>query len=107
MRRQRYYEALSACINDPNIDGVVVLCTAQAMTEPLETAKAIVELAETTNKPVTAAWIGGVSSGKISAGEDYLDEHGIPEVQFPHTAVQAMAACYERGKILRRFGEKL
>jgi acetyltransferase len=103
----RYYEALSACLKDPNIDGIVILCTAQAMTEPLETAKAIVELVETKNKPITAAWIGGSSSGKISEGEDYLDDHGIPEVQFPHSAVEAMAACYERGKILRRFGEKL
>lgn len=103
---ERYYEALAACIQDSNIDGIVILCTAQAMTEPLETAKAIVELLETTNKPITAAWIGGASSGNIAAGEDYLDDHGIPEVQFPHAAVQAMAACYERGKILRRFAEK-
>ncbi len=76
------------------------------MTEPLETAKAVVELTDSKDKPITAAWIGGASSGKISEGEDYLDNHGVPEVQFPHAAVQAMAACYERGKILRRFSEK-
>jgi acetyltransferase len=103
----RYYAALSACLKDPNVEGIIVILTAQAMTEPLETAKAVVELAETTDRPITAAWIGGASSGKISEGEDYLDNHGIPEVQFPHSAVEAMAACYERGKILRRFGEKL
>jgi acetyltransferase len=106
-KTERYYVALSACLKDPNIDGIVILCTAQAMTEPLETAKAVVELAETSSKPITAAWIGGASSGRISEGEDYLDEHGIPEVQFPHSAVEAMAACCERGRILRQLGEKL
>jgi acyl-CoA synthetase (NDP forming) len=76
------------------------------MTEPYETALAVVELMDSIDKPITAAWIGGASYGKIADGEDYLDDHGVPEVQFPHTAVQAMAACYERGKILRRFAEK-
>lgn len=105
-KTDRYYAALSACIKDPNVDGIIVILTAQAMTEPYETALAVVDLMYSTDKPITAAWIGGASTGKIADGEDYLDDHGVPEVQFPHTAVQAMAACYERGRILRRFGEK-
>ncbi|MFX1521567.1 MAG: acetate--CoA ligase family protein [Promethearchaeota archaeon] len=102
-KTDRYYSALSACIEDSNIDGIIIVLSPQAMTEPLETAKAVVELAETTDKPITAAWIGGKA---IREGEDYLDTHRIPEVLFPSLAVQAMAAVVERGNILRRFGEK-
>jgi acyl-CoA synthetase (NDP forming) len=35
---------LEACLNDENVDGILIIYTAQAVAEPVEIAKSIVEL---------------------------------------------------------------
>ena len=43
----RYYHAVKACLEDENVDGVLAILTPQAMTKPLESAQALIELADT------------------------------------------------------------
>ena len=40
---QRYRDAVGICMEDPGVDGVLVILTPQAMTQPLEVAKLLVE----------------------------------------------------------------
>ncbi|RPI23970.1 MAG: CoA-binding protein, partial [Chloroflexota bacterium] len=54
----RYRFALETVTADPNVDGLLVLLTPQAMTEIEATAQAVVTAAENTDKPVLACFMG-------------------------------------------------
>ena len=43
-RSERYKAAVEACLNDDNIDGILIVFTQQAVSESVEIAKNIVEL---------------------------------------------------------------
>ncbi|MBI5367342.1 MAG: acetate--CoA ligase family protein [Planctomycetes bacterium] len=96
----RYEKALEALLVAPEVDGVVFVCTPQAMTEPLATAERVVRAVEAApvKKPLTASFLGVVHK----PCEEYLDAHGIPERAFPERAVRAMDALVRRAEYLRR-----
>lgn len=97
---ERYREALDILGSAPEVDGVVVIMTVQAMTDPMETARAIGEAAANPawSKPMCCSFIGLVGT---DAGS-YLDERGVPEFNVPEEAVSAMAALMRRGRWLAR-----
>ncbi len=57
---------LEVVIKDNNVNAVVVLLTPQAMTQPLKTARAIVEVMDKSGKdiPVVTSFIGGAEVRK-------------------------------------------
>lgn len=85
----RYEVALQTVLQDPNVDGVLVLLTPQAMTDIEMTAHTIGEIAKTTEKPILACFMG---EHRIQAGVDILAEYGIPNYPFPERAAAAFAA---------------
>ncbi|MCU0463257.1 MAG: bifunctional acetate--CoA ligase family protein/GNAT family N-acetyltransferase [Anaerolineae bacterium] len=82
---ERYAKALEIAAQDPNSDGLLVILTPQAMTDPTATAKRLAPYAHIDGKPVLASWMGGEA---ISGGEAILNEAGIPTFQYPDTAVR-------------------
>jgi acetyltransferase len=92
---QRYAKALEIAAQDPNSDGLLVILTPQAMTDPSQTAaqvKSYVEKGlgvEPTGrlkcKPILASWMGG---GEVAAGEALLNQTGIPTYPYPDTAAR-------------------
>ena len=84
----RYRAAVSACLADPAVDGVLVLLTPQAMTEAAAVANAVVAAAKKQSKPVLACWMGGDS---VSEGRRRLAKAGIPVFQTPEPAVEMFA----------------
>lgn len=98
---ERYKKTIEIVANSEVVDGLVVILTPQAMTNPMGVAKVTVDINKKVNKPLTAAWIG--LSGRPS--EDYMDSEGIPELSFPERAVDAMAALVHRGKVLKKLGK--
>lgn len=97
---ERYREALDILGSAPEVDGVVVIMTVQAMTDPMETARAIGEAASNPEwtKPICCSFIGLIGT---EAGS-WLDERGIPEFNVPEEAVGAMSALMRRGAWLAR-----
>jgi acetyl coenzyme A synthetase (ADP forming)-like protein len=87
-RHDRYQAALEIALRDPNVDGVIVLLTPQAMTEIEETARVIVETAQRQEKPILGCFMGVVD---VSAGVDILKAHGVPCYTFPEDAVRALS----------------
>ena len=49
---ERYRQAVECCVGDAGVDGVLVILTPQAMTEPTAVARALVELAASCRKPL-------------------------------------------------------
>ena len=82
---ERYAKTLDILARDENADGLLVILTPQAMTEPTETARQLVDYAKGSEKPILASWMGGE---KIAAGEVILNRANIPTYAFPDTAAQ-------------------
>jgi len=55
----RYKQTIDICLEDPDIDGAVVILTPQAMTRPTEVAQAVIDAAAEHDKPVMTSWMGG------------------------------------------------
>jgi acetyltransferase len=82
----RYAKSLEIAAKDPNIDGMLVIMTPQGMTNPTKIAEELKPYAHSLGKPVLASWMGG---GSVEAGEDILNEAGLPSFYYPDTAVRA------------------
>jgi acetyl coenzyme A synthetase (ADP forming)-like protein len=85
----RYRFALQHVANDPNVDGMIVIVTPQAMTEIDATARAIGEMAGQSAKPILGCMMGEF---RIETGVQILAEHGVPNYPFPERAAKAFAA---------------
>ena len=62
----RYARALEVVAKDPNTDGVLVILTPQAMTDPTQTAEKLKAQSTIAGKPVLASWMGGTRSRPAS-----------------------------------------
>jgi acetyltransferase len=86
---ESFEATLKVCIADANFDGVLVMLTPQAMTEAVETAKAIIRaIPNGTTKPVLACWMGESS---VAEARNILSENGIPNFLTPESAVEAFS----------------
>ncbi len=83
---ERYAKALEIAAKDPHSDGMLVILTPQAMTDPTRIAEQLKPLAKQEGKPVLASWMGGVD---VAAGEEILNRANIPTFPYPDTAARA------------------
>ncbi len=83
---ERYAKSLEIAAKDPSIDGMLVVLTPQDMTNPTQIAEKLKPYAKGLGKPVLASWMGGA---EVMAGEQILNQAGIPTFQFPDSAVRA------------------
>src|SRR5690606_2078753 len=82
---ERYARSLEIASRDPNSDGLLVILTPQAMSDPTATAEQLRPYAHSTGKPVLASWMGG--SG-VAAGVNILNRVGIPTFDYADTATR-------------------
>ncbi|MBV7377647.1 GNAT family N-acetyltransferase [Maritimibacter dapengensis] len=86
---ERYGPAVKAVYDDPSNDGVLVMLTPQAMTDPTAAAWSVVEaLPKRRKKPVLACWMGEAT---VSEGRKVLSENGIADFISPERAVEAFS----------------
>ena len=83
---ERYAKAVEIAAKDRNSDGLLVILTPQAMTDPTQTAEHLKPYAKLDGKPILASWMGGAD---VAAGEAILDRAGIPTFPYPDTAARA------------------
>jgi acetyltransferase len=98
-RADRYRFALEQVIADPNVDGLLVVLTPQAMTEIEATARAVGECARSTDKPILACFMG---EARVEAGIDLLQSLDVPNYPFPERAALAFKSMSEYRKIKAR-----
>src|SRR5215831_1365210 len=95
---ERYAKALEIAAKDPNSDGMLVILTPQAMTDPTQIAEQLKPLAKQEGKPVIASWMGGVD---VAAGEEILNRANIPTFPYPDTAARAFNYMWKYSYNLR------
>ena len=82
---ERYAKALEIAARDPNSEGLLIILTPQAMTDPTQTAEQLKPYAESPGKPVIASWMGGKD---VETGETILTRANIPTFPYPDTAAR-------------------
>ncbi len=99
---QRYAKAVEIAASDKESDGLLVILTPQAMTDPTQTAEALKPLAKEMHKPILASWMGGAD---VAAGDAILSRAGIPTYPFPDTAAQIFTSMWRYSENLRALYE--
>jgi acetyltransferase len=96
---ERYQEAIAICLKDPGVDGVMVMLTPQAMTEPTEAAKAVEKAARKNAKPVLACWMG---ERQVAEAWSLFSSKRLPGFRTPEATIEAFhyLAAYHRSQRL-------
>ncbi|NER82609.1 MAG: bifunctional acetate--CoA ligase family protein/GNAT family N-acetyltransferase, partial [Leptolyngbya sp. SIO1D8] len=81
----RYTQTLDVAVKDPNSDGLLIVLTPQAMTDPTETAEKLKQYAQAADKPVLASWMGGA---EVTNGETILNRASIATYRYPDAAAR-------------------
>jgi acetyltransferase len=105
---ERYQKSVDIVLQDPNTDGVLVVMTPQAMTEPGRIAEQLASRLNEpsqsgkTAKPVLASWMGGA---EVMAGESLLNQAGIPTYPYPDSAARVFNYMWQYSDNLRSLYE--
>jgi acetyltransferase len=88
-KADRYSFSLKKVLADPGVNSAVVLVCPAGVTEPVETARAMIEMRETyPDKPLFAAFMGGE---KLAEGVRLLAGAKIPCFTFPEPAIASIS----------------
>ncbi|MGC8608727.1 MAG: acetate--CoA ligase alpha subunit [Thermoplasmata archaeon] len=95
---EMYAETLKTVMEDPSVDGVVVLYCEVSNLDPSEAAKGIINGVMESNRqiPIIAGFVGGENS--VNGGL-YLIKNGIPTFNSPDKAVKAAGALRKHKKL--------
>ncbi len=94
-KADRYKAVVEACLNDENVDGIVIIYTAQAVAEPVEIAKSIVELCKSRgyqNKTILTSFMG---YGAVEEANCIFNENNIPTYSTPEQAIKTYHYMYQ------------
>jgi acetyltransferase len=97
-----YAKSLEIAAKDPNTDGILVILTPQAMTDPTATAECLKPYAQIPGKPVIASWMG---ADIVAKGEDILNAAQIPTFKYPDRAAKSFYYMWRYSENLRQLYE--
>lgn len=108
---ERYAKALQVCLDSTDIDGVLLILTPQAMTDPSAVARQIASMIARRARLVLASWMGGIN---VQEGRNILNQAGIPTYATPEQAIRAFMELHQYAvnqkmlkEIPKRFREDL
>jgi acetyltransferase len=91
-RADRYEKAFDICMQDENSDALMVIFTPQAMSEPVQTARAVSRIAKRYSKPVYTSWMG---AEYVTEGVKMLLKNGVPSYPTPEPAIDAFTLMHK------------
>ncbi|NOR23430.1 MAG: GNAT family N-acetyltransferase, partial [Desulforhopalus sp.] len=94
---ERYATAVEICLAAKELDGVLLILTAQGMTDPTGVAERLAQTLKGKPYPVFTSWMGAVG---VEKGRDILNHAGIPTYDTPEQAVRAFMYMYEYSRNL-------
>ncbi len=85
---RRYAAALKACLADDAVDGALTIFAPQALSDPTQTARAVIEAAHNSRKPLVTCWMG---EEQVGEARRLFKGAGIPTFRTPEPAVDLFA----------------
>ncbi len=92
---ERYKAAIQACLNDENVDGIVIIFTQQGVVEGKSVAKGIVEMIREkayNDKTIVTSFIGNGAAHEANA---IFNANNIPTYSTPEQAVKTYLTMYQ------------
>jgi len=93
-----YGRVVDIALKDKNSDGLLVVLTPQALTDPTQAAEQLKQHAAGSEKPVLASWMGGA---EVAAGDAILAQANIPTFPYPDTAARVFTMMWQYSYNLR------
>jgi len=97
-----YAKAVDITAKDPNTDGLLVILTPQAMTDPQATAEELRSFGHIAEKPIIASWMG---AAEVEKGEEILNGACIPTFKYPDRAAHAFEYMWRYSQNLKALYE--
>jgi len=94
---KRYFHAIQICLNDSEVDGILVIYSPQATTSSEKVAEKVVEIAKHSRKPIITAWVGGEN---VQKGRLVFYQNDIPTYETPEEAVKTYLNMYNYSRNL-------
>jgi len=94
-KADRYKAVVKACLNDGNVDGLLIIYSPQAVADPAEIAKSIVELCKSRgyrSKTILTSFMG---YGEVEEANRIFNENNIPTYSTPEQAVKTYMYMYQ------------
>ncbi len=88
---ERFVKATEVVLSAPEVDGLAIVLSPQAMTDPTAVAEAVAPEIKKKAKPVFAVWMG---AHDVAEGIRILNDHGIPTFETPEEAVDTFMEMY-------------
>jgi len=99
---ERYQKAIEICLEDKNIDGLLVLCVPQVVANPDKLAERLVDISRKTTKPIITSFMGEAS---VVHARQILNTNNIPTYDIPDEAVKAYMYLYHYERHLSQLYE--
>ena len=100
-----YRQSVEVVREDSNTDGLLVILSPQAMTDPTQTAEHLARAVteeKRLRKPILASWMGGAD---VATGTDILNRSGIPTYTYPDTAARLFSYMWQFAKNIKALYE--
>lgn len=98
----RFAKAVETVAKDSDNDGLLVILTPQAMTNPTETARQVSAFAKLGDRPILASWMGGLD---VEEGRKILNQANLPCFPFPDTACRMFNYMWQYNSNLKALYE--
>lgn len=89
----RYAAVLEQAVRDPNVDGMLVILTPQALTDVQHTADTVIAASRKTDKPIIASFMG---EARVHDAIEKLKGASVPNFSYPELAVKAFRRLADR-----------
>lgn len=96
---ERYALVVGAALADPQVDGLLVMLTPQAMTQPTAAADAVIAAAAPSSKPVLTCWMG---RSHVEQARQHFAAAQVPTFSNPESSIEAFSFLthYQRNQRL-------
>jgi acetyltransferase len=93
-----YQKTLEVCIEDKNIDGILIICVPQVVADPKVLSDRIIDISKNTTKPIMVAYPGEES---VYHARQILNRNNVPAYPTPEEAVESYIYLYQYARNLQ------
>jgi len=90
-----YRNAVQSALHAPETDGLLVILTPQAMTDPTGAAEEVAAVVKGTEKTILTSWMGGTN---VAEGKSRLRANGIPTFDYPDEAAALFGKLWQHSR---------
>ena len=93
-----YEKTIEVCLDDKNIDGILIICVPQVVADPKALSDKIIDLSKKTTKPILVAYPGEES---VYHARQILNRNNVPAYSTPEEAVESYMYLYQYARNLQ------